>query len=337
MNNYIFKNVLVTGGAGFIGSHFIRYVLAHYPHARLINLDKLTYAGSMTNLENLSDPSRHHFIHGDIEDWPLVNELLITWEIDTVVHFAAETHVDRSINDPASFVRTNINGTFVLLEACREQWLVNQQKKTMECRFHHVSTDEVYGSLTLDEKLFTEHAPYQPNSPYAASKAASDHLVRAYGQTYGLPATISHCSNNYGPYQHREKLIPTIITACLNNQLIPIYGNGGNIRDWLFVEDHCQGICKILQKGKPGEVYNVGGNNEWRNLDLIREICRLMDERFPQPQPHEELISFVQDRPGHDERYGINSEKIGKGLGWHAKTPLIAGLIKTIDFFASRK
>lgn len=333
MNNDLFKNILVTGGAGFIGSHFIRHVLFHYPQVHIVNLDKLTYAGSMTNLYNLSDPSRHHFVQGDIENGALVSELLSTHNIDTIVHFAAESHVDRSINNPAAFIRTNINGTFILLEACREHWLVHQQKKSTECRFHYISTDEVYGSLSLDEKPSTEQSRYQPNSPYSASKAAADHLVRAYGKTYGLPVTMSHCSNNYGPYQHKEKLIPTIINACLTNQFIPIYGTGGNIRDWLFVEDHAEALCTILQKGKPGEVYNIGGNNEWRNLDLVREICRLMDERFPRPQPHHELIAFVQDRPGHDERYGINCDKIHQELGWQPKTPFITGLMNTIEFY----
>lgn len=337
MNNYRPVNVLVTGGAGFIGSNFIRMLLASDPALRVINLDKLTYAGSVANLDDLPHPDRHQFVQGDICDFTLVNHLLRSHHIDTVVHFAAESHVDRSINGPGDFIQTNIVGTFTLLEACRQYWLIDQQKNSPECRFHHISTDEVFGSLTLDAPPFSEAANYAPNSPYSASKAGSDHIVRAYGKTYGLPVTTSHCSNNYGPWQHAEKLIPTIILACFNNRPIPIYGTGENIRDWLYVEDHCEAIGHILSHGQVGETYNIGGNAEWQNLDIAREICQLMDDLYPRASPYEQLITLVQDRPGHDWRYAIDSHKIEHELRWQPKTTLRQGLELTIRFYGRRQ
>lgn len=300
------KNILVTGGAGFIGANFIHYWQAHHPHTFIVNLDLLTYAGSLQNLEHLPQPKQHVFVQGDIGDASLLEKLLKQYRIDTIVHFAAESHVDNSIKDPAIFVKTNILGTQVLLEAARK----------VKCRFHHISTDEVYGTLGPNDLPFTEETKYAPNSPYSASKAGSDHLVRAYHHTYGLAVTISNCSNNFGPFQHQEKFIPTVIRSCLQNQPIPVYGDGSNIRDWLYVEDHCKAIDLILHQGKLGEVYNVGGKNEWSNLNIVKRVCDLFDELRPQSTSHHALIRFVQDRPGHDWRYAINSDKIVKALGW---------------------
>ena len=330
-NTYHPKNILVTGGAGFIGSNFIHYLLAQNPHVLMINLDSLTYAGSMQHLKNLPAPGRHHFIQGDVCDAPLVKDILENYEIDTVVHFAAESHVDRSINGPAQFIQTNIVGTFTLLEAARNLWLNQQSRHAQQCRFHHISTDEVYGSLELAESAFAESHAFAPNSPYSASKASSDHLVRAYYKTYGLPVTTSNCSNNYGPRQHQEKLIPTIINACLTNQPIPIYGDGKNIRDWLYVDDHCHGINTVLQQGRVGETYNIGGNCEMTNMELTRLICHLMDEIVSENAPHANLIQMVTDRKGHDFRYAINPQKIQQELGWSPVTPLKEGLSKTIE------
>ena len=310
------KNILVTGGAGFIGSNFIHYLLAKDSAVRIINLDALTYAGSLKNLEGLPDPSRHMFVHGDICDRPLVDQLLRNHEIDSVVHFAAESHVDRSITGPGEFVRTNVTGTFTLLEACRQYWLTEKKWRGGRARFHHISTDEVYGTLGKDDPPFTEETPYAPNSPYSASKAASDHLVRAYFHTYQLPVVTTNCSNNFGPRQHPEKFIPTVIRACLEGKPIPVYGDGSNVRDWLYVEDHCTGIEAVLRGGRLGECYNIGGGNEQHNIDLVRMICRIMDEQRPQAAPHEKLIKFVTDRPGHDWRYAIDAQKIGAFLFW---------------------
>ena len=300
------KKLLVTGGAGFIGSNFIHYWQKHYPEDLIVNLDALTYAGDLRNLEGLPHPSQHLFVQSNIQDQALIETLLKTHQIDMIVHFAAESHVDRSIADPDIFIKTNVLGTYSLLEAARKTG----------CRFHHISTDEVYGTLTMDDPAFTENTQYQPNSPYSASKASSDHLVRAYYHTFGLPVTTSNCSNNFGPRQHQEKLIPTLIRSCQNGQAIPIYGNGSNIRDWLYVDDHCAAIDLILTKGRIGEVYNIGGLNEWKNLDIAELVCRLFDELRPQAQPHASLIRFVKDRPGHDQRYAINPQKIVTELGW---------------------
>ncbi len=324
-------NMLVTGGAGFIGSNFVRHVMQAHAGIRVVNLDKLTYAGSLSNLPSLSNDGHHHFVTGDICDRELVRHLLREFSIDTIVHFAAESHVDRSIQSPQSFVETNVTGTFVLLEAAREYW---REQKNISQRFHHISTDEVYGSLDLEEEAFTEKTAYQPRSPYAASKAASDHLVQAYHHTYRLPVTISNCSNNYGPYQHAEKFIPTIIRSCLQHQAIPIYGKGKNIRDWLYVDDHCHAIMTILLHGANGETYNIGGNNEWENLTLVQHICLLLDKMMPRDTSYTEFISFVPDRPGHDFRYAINDTKLRHSLRWAPLTSMQLGLEKTIKFYA---
>ena len=326
-------SMLVTGGAGFIGANFIRYVLEHEPEIFIINLDKLTYAGSVDHLNHLTHPKRHHFICGDINDSALVRHILQHHHIDTIVHFAAESHVDRSIKSPTTFVETNVLGTLNLLEAARHHWFEIEKCPPSHCRFHHISTDEVYGSLNPRDPGFTETTAYDPRSPYSASKAGSDHLVKAYHHTYQLPITISNCSNNYGPYQHAEKFIPTIIQACLNWQRIPIYGNGKNIRDWLYVEDHCQGILNILHGGKIGETYNLGGNNEWENIQLARHICEQFDRMHPRSQSYTSLLEFITDRPGHDFRYAINIEKINRELGWQPQTSFKNGIEKTISFY----
>lgn len=327
------KNILVTGGAGFIGSHFVHYYQKNYPDIFIVNLDILTYAGKLNNLKNLCCPEQHHFVQGDILDYELVVKLLKAFKIDTLVHFAAETHVDRSINTPEEFIKTNISGTFTLLESCRKVWLEDLDLGSHDCRFHHISTDEVYGSLQKDEPAFTELTPYRPNSPYSASKASSDYLVRAYYNTYGLPVTITHCSNNYGPLQHIEKFIPTIIVCCLQQKPIPIYGDGSNIRDWLYVEDHCSGIDSVIRKGRPGESYNIGGNTELSNLEVINFIFEGLCKINLINVNYNDLISFVKDRPGHDWRYAINAEKINKELAWQPKETFSSGILKTLTAY----
>jgi len=333
------KNILVTGGAGFIGSNFIHFLLKLEPDVQIYNLDALTYAGSQENLKDLSDPPRHTFIHGDILDRELVDGLLRDHAIDTVVHFAAETHVDRSIHGPMQFVHTNIIGTFTLLEAARQFWLKEKGLGKQRVHFHHVSTDEVFGSLAPDEPAWTEEIPYAPNSPYAASKASSDHLVRSYHHTYGLPVTITNCSNNYGPRQFPEKLIPLMILNALQGKPLPIYGDGQQIRDWLFVQDHCEAIWRVIREGDIGETYNVGGNNQPPNLEIVRTICKTMDEQVPNSpfKPHESLIKFVADRPGHDRRYDMDITKIGQELGWEPREWLESGLQKTVDWYLENK
>ncbi len=326
--------VLVTGGASFIGSNLVRYLLATDPEVSIVNLDLLTYAGSLENLENLPDPGRHAFVRGDICDRLLVDRILRERSIDTVINLAAETHVDRSIVAPAVFVQTNVMGTFTLLEAARAYWLSSPPSRSV--RFHHVSTDEVFGALGPDDPRFTETAPYAPNSPYSATKAASDHLVRAYHHTYGLPTITTNCSNNYGPYQHFEKFVPTLINACLLGEPIPVYGDGSNIRDWLYVKDHCRGIDVALRRGHQGETYNIGGNNEWSNIEIARLVCRLMNERYPQGASHERLISFVKDRPGHDWRYAIDTSRIQAELGWRPEETFETGIRKTIAWYLKR-
>ena len=328
------RNVLVTGGAGFIGCNFVRHLLATDPAIRIVTLDLLTYAGSLDNLRGLSDPTRHLFIHGDICDRLLLDRLLRDHAIDTIAHFAAESHVDRSITGPAAFVQTNLVGTFTLLEAARTAWL--DGKTAERCRFHHISTDEVYGTLQHNDPPFRETTPYAPNSPYSASKAGSDHLVRAYFHTYGLPVVTTNCSNNYGPWQHGEKFIPTVIRSCLLQQPIPVYGDGSNIRDWLYVEDHCRGIDAVIRGGRPGETYNIGGCNEWANLDIAKLICTLLDEHRPQRAPHERLITFVTDRPGHDWRYAIDADKMAKALDWQPRETFNSGIAKTVDWYLER-
>lgn len=320
------KKILVTGSAGFIGCNFVRYLLNVDNSVQIISLDKLTYAGNKENLADLPDPKSHIFVQGDICDSALVNNLLKEHQIDTIVHFAAESHVDRSITGPAAFITTNIVGTFTLLEEARKTGI----------RFHHISTDEVYGELHLNDHPFTEKTPYAPSSPYSASKASSDHLVRAYHRTYNLPVTISNCSNNYGPYQHTEKLIPTVIRSCVEQKSIPVYGNGSNIRDWLFVEDHCSAIYSILTNGKIGETYNIGGNAELDNLSLVKKICSIMDNKKPAGKPHEKLITFVTDRPGHDWRYAIDNTKIKENLSWQPAYNLNEGLTATIEYYLNK-
>jgi dTDP-glucose 4,6-dehydratase len=318
------NTLLVTGGAGFIGANFIHYWQKKWPEALIINLDALTYAGSLAHLSDLPHPDQHIFVEGSITDRALLEQLFTTHPIDTIVHFAAESHVDNSIKNPAIFVETNVLGTQILLDAARRH----------SCHFHHISTDEVYGSLSPTAPAFTEHTPYAPNSPYSASKAGSDHLVRAYHHTFGLAVTTSNCSNNFGPRQHAEKFIPTVIRACLTARDIPVYGNGSNVRDWLYVEDHCAAIDLILRKGKVGETYNVGGRNEWSNLAVVKAICTLFDELRPRGTSHHDLIRFVNDRPGHDWRYAIDPSKIIAELGWsptehfenHLKTMIIKAL-----------
>jgi dTDP-glucose 4,6-dehydratase len=329
------QSVLVTGGAGFIGSNFVRYLLNAETEVKVVNLDALTYAGSLENLTDLQPQGaseRHTFIKGDIGDRNLLVGLLRDHQIDTVVHFAAETHVDRSILDPVAFFQTNVIGTLTLLEAVRTVWLTGNLLPHDRIRFHHVSTDEVYGSLAPRENAWTETAPYAPNSPYSASKAASDHLVRAYGHTYGLPYTLSNCSNNYGPRQFPEKLIPLMIMNALSGKALPVYGDGQQIRDWLFVDDHCEAILTILTKGIPGETYNIGGGNQPANLAIVKTICDILDEVQPD-RAHHDLITFVPDRPGHDRRYALNITKIRHDLGWTPHHSLADGLLKTVRWY----
>jgi len=325
--------MLITGGAGFIGSNFIRHILKSDTIVDVINIDKLTYASSLDYINNITDDSRHTFIKGDICDYQLIYEILEKHEIDTIVHFAAESHVDRSIVGPAEFIQTNVVGTFTLLEAARKFWLEKIKIGDNECRFHHISTDEVYGTLAVDEDPFDEARPYAPNSPYSASKASSDHLVRSYYHTYGLPVTTTNCSNNFGPFQHTEKFVPTIIRKCYENNNIPVYGDGSNMRDWLYVEDHCIGIDVVIREGVLGETYNIGGDNEWENIGLVKYICKLMDEISVETSPHDRLISFVTDRKGHDFRYAINTEKIKQKLGWETKTNFSDAMRKTVEWF----
>jgi dTDP-glucose 4,6-dehydratase len=328
-------NILVTGGAGFIGSNFIRYLLRAEPDINIVNLDALTYAGNLENLKDLPDPGRHAFVRGDICDRPLVDDLLHRYQVDTVVHFAAETHVDRSILGPEQFIQTNIYGTFTLLEAVRQYWLAENAFPLEEIRFHHVSTDEVFGSLGPGDPPFSETTPYAPSSPYAASKAASDHLVRAYAHTYRLPVTITNCSNNYGPHQFPEKLIPLMILNALDGHPLPIYGDGQQIRDWLYVEDHCEAIWTVVCKGKPSETYNIGGDNQPANLTVITTLCDILDERLPRSPhiPHVSLMQSVPDRPGHDRRYAMDITKIRRELGWQPRQSLASGLLKTVEWY----
>ena len=329
------QNILITGGAGFIGSNFLRYILKIDSQVRLINLDSLTYAGSMENLKDLPDPERHIFVHGNICDHELVKCLLDKYRIDTIVHFAAESHVDRSIVEPEQFIHTNVLGTFTLLETARRFWLQEESLGSQAVRFHHISTDEVFGSLAPGDPPFSENTRYEPKSPYAASKAASDHLVRAYGNTYGLPFTITNCSNNYGPYQFPEKLIPLMVLNALEGNTLPVYGDGQQIRDWLYVEDHCEAIWMVLHKGASGNTYNIGGGNQPANLTVVHTICEILDELRPNSphMPHQQLIRFVTDRPGHDRRYAMDISKIKGQLGWQPSHSLIQGLSRAIQWY----
>lgn len=327
------QRLLVTGGAGFIGTNFVHYWLEQYPDAHIVVLDALTYAGRRENLQAHEGKSNFRFVHGDILDQALVTTLLREETIDTIVHFAAESHVDRSIYGPDVFLKTNIDGTHSLLKAAKTVWL--DEKAGFVHRFHHVSTDEVYGTLSPTDPAFTETTPYAPNSPYAASKAASDHIVRAYQHTYGLQTTTSNCSNNYGPYQYPEKLIPLAISRLLQGQALPIYGDGQQVRDWLYVDDHNRGIDLIIRNGCVGETYNIGGNNEQANLNLIHSLCGLLDERFPDSPnvPHQQHITYVTDRPGHDRRYAIDNSKICDELGYQPQETFESGLRKTLDWY----
>lgn len=329
------RKILVTGGAGFIGSNFIHYLLRIDSKIFIINMDALTYAASLENLRDLPAPERYRFIEGDICNRELVNRLLSEHDITTIIHFAAETHVDRSIHDPAKFVQTNIVGTFTLLDAARQAWLINKTVPISQTRFHHVSTDEVFGSLKPGDPAFVETSPFAPNSPYAASKASSDHLARAYFHSYGLPITITNCSNNYGPRQFPEKLIPLMILNALNGRALPIYGDGMQVRDWLYVDDHCEAIWQVVQHGRIGETYNVAGNNQIPNIDVVKQICAIFDKLAPESGyvPYDQLCCFVADRPGHDRRYALNIEKIGRELNWAPKEDMQSGLAKTIRWY----
>lgn len=331
------RSIVITGGAGFIGSNFVHHWCENYPEDRVIVLDALTYAGNLHNLATLKDRKNFRFLQGDICDRALVDELFASENIDTVAHFAAESHVDRSILGPGAFVQTNVVGTFTLLESFRQHWLSNHQPD--KYRFLHVSTDEVYGSLGVDDPAFTETTPYAPNSPYSASKAGSDHLARAYFHTYGMPTIITNCSNNYGSYHFPEKLIPLMCINILLGKPLPVYGDGQNVRDWLYVRDHCQALDTVIHKGKAGETYNIGGNNEVKNIDLVRMLCDLMDELAPDlpVKPAQNLITFVRDRPGHDRRYAIDASKIRTELGWQPQETVEGGLRKTIQWYLDHR
>ncbi len=323
------KSILITGGAGFIGSHVIRRFVNKYPDYQIINLDVLTYAGNLENLIDIEAKPNYKFIKADITDETSIDKVFADNKIDGVIHLAAESHVDRSISDPMAFIRTNILGTVVLLNSARKYWKDSYDGKL----FYHISTDEVYGSLG-EEGLFTEETSYDPRSPYSASKASSDHLVRAYHHTYGLPVVISNCSNNYGGNQFPEKLIPLAINNIKNSKPIPVYGKGENVRDWLFVEDHASAIDLIFHKGKHGDTYNIGGNNEWKNIDLIKLLCKIMDDKLQRPKGEsEKLITYVKDRAGHDLRYAIDSTKLQKELGWSPSLQFEEGLTKTVEWY----
>ncbi len=332
------KKILITGGAGFIGSHVVRLFATKYTNSQIVNLDKLTYAGNLENLKDVEALPNYKFVKGDIVDAVFINELFHTEQFDTVVHLAAESHVDRSISNPLEFVNTNVIGTVNLLNAAKTIWGCSKDKPLpSDKRFYHVSTDEVYGTLG-DTGLFTEETPYDPHSPYSASKAASDHFVRAYYDTYNLPVVISNCSNNYGPNHFPEKLIPLCIHNIKNNKPLPIYGKGENVRDWLYVVDHARAIDVILNKAEPGSTYTIGGHNEWTNLDVIRLLCRIMDKKLNRPEgTNEQLITFVKDRAGHDLRYAIDSGKLQNELGWKPSLQFEEGLEKTVDWYLANE
>ena len=333
------KAILITGGAGFIGSNFVPYFCEKYPMYHILNLDKLTYAGDLGNVKECEGMNNYQFIQGDICDRELVEKLFSQYDIRGVIHFAAESHVDNSIKNPMAFIKTNIEGTFNIIDTAFHHWMDGpfQVKKGYEsCRFHHISTDEVYGTLGK-EGYFSETTPYAPNSPYSASKASSDFIVRAYHHTFGMNTTTSNCSNNYGPKQHHEKLIPHMIFQALSEQPLTVYGNGQNIRDWLYVLDHCKAIDLIFHNGKSGETYNIGGHNERDNLTIVRKICAILDEKRPRQngKKYEELITFVQDRAGHDFRYAIDASKIQSELGWQADETFETGIVKTVEWYLS--
>ncbi|MCZ2357525.1 MAG: dTDP-glucose 4,6-dehydratase [Bacteroidia bacterium] len=322
------KTILITGGAGFIGSHLVRRFVNNYPNYRILNVDKLTYAGNLANLQDIENAPNYVFSKADICDAQAIEALFEQYDVSSVIHLAAESHVDRSIHDPMAFVNTNVIGTVTLLNVAKKYWAGKN-----DVRFYHVSTDEVYGSLG-DSGFFYETTPYDPNSPYSASKASSDHFVRAYAHTYKLPIVISNCSNNYGPYQFPEKLIPLMIANIINRKPLPVYGKGENVRDWLWVEDHCSAIDAIFHQGKNGETFNIGGENEWKNIDLVQYLCKIMDEQLGRkPGESAQLISFISDRPGHDLRYAINCDKVKKELGWKQSLTFETGLVKTVEWY----
>jgi dTDP-glucose 4,6-dehydratase len=328
--------ILITGGAGFIGSALIRHLIQSTEH-EVLNLDKLTYAGNLESLAPVDDNPRYRFVQADIADGLVVAQTLAEFQPDAIMHLAAESHVDRSIDGPAAFIQTNIVGTYSLLESTRAYWLGLSAERKAAFRFHHISTDEVYGDLHGVDDLFTETTPYAPSSPYSASKAASDHLVRAWQRTYGLPVLITNCSNNYGPYHFPEKLIPLMILNALAGKPLPVYGNGQQVRDWLYVEDHARALLKVVSEGQVGETYNIGGHNEQKNLDVVRAICALLEELAPQKPAgiarYEDLITYVQDRPGHDLRYAIDAGKIERELGWVPQETFETGLRKTVQWY----
>lgn len=327
------KKILITGGAGFIGSHVVRRFVMKYPEYHVFNLDVLTYAGNLENIKDIEDKPNYTFVKGDIVDESFINKLFSENDFEGVLHLAAESHVDRSIEDPLSFVKTNVIGTMNLLNAAKNQWKNDQEGK----RFYHISTDEVYGSLGA-EGLFTEKTSYDPNSPYSASKASSDHFVRAYGETYGLPYVLTNCSNNYGSYHFPEKLIPLFINNIINNKPLPVYGDGNYTRDWLFVEDHAIAIDLVFHEGKNHETYNIGGFNEWKNIDLVKLLCQIMDKKLGRDKgTSQELITYVKDRPGHDLRYAIDASKINKELGWKPSVTFEEGLERTINWYLSNE